>query len=176
MKWRFDKINRFLRDTYLRYYNTFSLNKNLLISGICGFLLSLIAAHLSAEYSVNFVLNSALTVITGYLTYKTIFAILFHLDNKQRYTKKLTGKLNFQKFKQILIKMLFASSVFDIVNNITRFILIIQLLKLEYSAVESTIISSIIASIIVICRHKYHYKIYSCFRLKETIGLWRYRS
>ncbi len=147
MKWRVDKINRFLKDTYLKYYNTFSLNKNLLVSGITGFLVSIVVAHISAEYSVDFVLNSALTVIAGYLTYKTVFAILFHIDNKQKYTRRLTGKLNFQKFKQILIKMLFASSVFDIVNNITRFILMIQLLKWEYTAVEATTISSIVASV-----------------------------
>ena len=148
MKWRVDKINRFFKDTYLKYYNTFSLNKNLLISGISGFVLSLVVSHISAEYSIDFVLNSALTVIAGYLTYKVIFAILFHLDNKQRYTKKLTGRLNIQKFKQILIKMLFASSIFDIVNNITRFILMVQLLELEYSAIESTTFSSIIASVL----------------------------
>lgn len=148
MKWRGDKINRFLKDTYLKYYNTFSLNKNLLVSGIAGFLVSIVVAHISAEYSVNFVLNSALTVIAGYLTYKTVFAILFHIDNKQKYTRRLTGKLNFQKLKQILIKMLFASSVFDIVNNITRFFLMIQLLKWEYTAVEATTISSIVASVL----------------------------
>ena len=147
MKWRVDKINRFLKDTYLKYYNTFSLNKNLLVSGIIGFLVSIVVAHISAEYSVDFVLNSALTVIAGYLTYKTVFAILFHIDNKQKYTRRLTGKLNFQKFKQILIKMLFASSVFDIVNNMTSFILMVKLLELEYSPVESTTISSIIASV-----------------------------
>jgi len=148
VKWRVDKINRFFKDTYLKYYNTFSLNKNLLISGISGFVLSLVVSHISAEYSIDFVLNSALTVIAGYLTYKVIFAILFHLDNKQRYTKKLTGRLNIQKFKQILIKMLFASSIFDIVNNITRFILMVHLLELEYSPVESITISSIIASVL----------------------------
>jgi len=148
VKWRVDKINRFLKDTYLKYYNTFSLNKNLLVSGIIGFLVSIVVAHISAEYSVDFVLNSALTVIAGYLTYKTVFAILFHIDNKQKYTRRLTGKLNFQKFKQILIKMLFASSVFDIVNNITRFILMIQLLKWEYTAVEATTISSVVASVL----------------------------
>jgi len=146
VKWRGNKINRFLKGTYLKYYSTFSLNKNLLISGILGFLVSLVVAHVSAEYSTNFVLNSALTVIGGFLTYKIIFAILFHIDNKQRYTKKLSGKIHFQKFKKILIKMLFASSVFDIVNNITRFILMIQLLELEFSPIESTTISSIIAS------------------------------
>jgi hypothetical protein len=148
VKWRVDKINRFLKDTYLKYYNTFSLNKNLLVSGIIGFLVSIVVAHISAEYSVDFVLNSALTVIAGYLTYKTVFAILFHIDNKQKYTRRLTGKLNFQKFKQILIKMLFASSVFDIVNNITRFILMIQFLNWEYTAVEATTISSIVASVL----------------------------
>jgi hypothetical protein len=148
VKWRGDKINRFLKDTYLKYYNTFSLNKNLLVSGIAGFLVSIVVAHISAEYSVNFVLNSALTVIAGYLTYKTVFAILFHIDNKQKYTRRITGKLNFQKLKQILIKMLFASSVFDLVNNITRFLLMIQLLKWEYTAVEATTISSIVASVL----------------------------
>ena len=148
MKKRVDKINRFLQKTYLKYYNTFSLNKNLLVSGIIGFLVSIVVAHISAEYSVDFVLNSALTVIAGYLTYKTVFAILFHIDNKQKYTRRLTGKLNFQKFKQILIKMLFASSVFDIVNNITRFILMIQFLNWEYTAVEATTISSIVASVL----------------------------
>ncbi|WP_458718940.1 hypothetical protein [Candidatus Nitrosocosmicus sp. R] len=132
----------------MKYYNTLSLNKNLIISGILGFLVSLVVAQISAEYSVDIVLNSALTVIMGYLTYKTIFAVLFHLDNKQRYTERLTGKLNFQKLKQILIKMLFASSVFDIVNNLTSFILMVQLLELEYSPVESTTISSIIASVL----------------------------
>ena len=142
-----DKIYKFLKNAYLKYYNTLSLNKNLLISGILGFLVSLVVAQISAEYSVDIVLNSALTVIIGYLTYKTIFAVLFHLDNKQRYTERLTGKLNFQKLKQILIKMLFASSVFDIVNNVTSFILMVQLLELEYSPVESTTISSIVASV-----------------------------
>jgi hypothetical protein len=42
--------------------------------------------------------------------------------------------------------MTFASSVFDIVNNITCFIFMVQLLELEYSPVESTTISSIVGS------------------------------
>ena len=146
MKWRGNKFYRFLKGTYLKYYSTFSLNKNLLISGILGFLVSLVIAHFSAEYSTNFVLNSALTVISGFLTYKIIFAILFHIDNKQRYTKKLSGKIHFQKFKKILIKMLFASSVFDIVNNLSRFFILFELLRTHYSPIQAALISSIIAS------------------------------
>ena len=98
MKGRGNKIKRFLKGTHLKYYNILSLNKNLLISGILGFLVSLVVAQISSKYSVDIVLNSALTVITGYLTYKTIFAILFHIDNKQRYTERSTG-IGFSKIK-----------------------------------------------------------------------------
>ena len=143
-----DKIDEFLLQSYQKYYNTISLNKNLLISGTVGFLSSIIIAHFSVQYSSSYVLNSALTVITGFLTYKIIFAILFHLDNKQKYTKRFSRKINFHALRQIMIKMIFASSIFDIVNNLTRFFLLIQLLKLDYSAIEAATISSLIASLL----------------------------
>ena len=74
-----NKINGFFTRTYEKYYNTISLNKNLLISGSAGFLSSIIMAHFVAEFSTSHVLNSAMTVITGFLAYKIIFAILFHI-------------------------------------------------------------------------------------------------
>jgi hypothetical protein len=142
------KINSFFTRNYQKYYNTISLNKNLLISGSAGFISSIIIAHFIAENSIDYVLNSAITVITGFFTYKIIFAILFHIDNRRKYTKRFTGKINYLAFRRILIKILFASSIFDTVNNAARFLLLIQLLKLEYSAVEAATISSIIASIL----------------------------
>lgn len=148
MKLLSQKINGFVSKNYQKYYTTISLNKSLLISGSAGFLSSIIIAHYIAEFSNSYILNSAVTVITGFFAYKIIFAIIFHMDNKLIYTKRLTGKINFLIFRRILIKMLFASSIFDIVNNITRFLLIIQLFKIEYSAVEAATISSIIASIL----------------------------
>jgi len=142
------KINGFFTKAYEKYYNTFSLNKNLLISGLAGFLSSIIIAHYIAEHSFNYILNSATIVVAGFLTYKVIFAILFHIDNKQNYTKLLTGKINFPVFRRILIQMVFASSIFDIVNNLTRFLLLIHLLRLEYSALEAATLSSLIASVL----------------------------
>ena len=142
------KINRFFIKAYVKYYDTISLNKNLLISGSAGFLSSIISAYFVAEFSTSHILNSAITVITGFLTYKVIFAILFHIDNKQKYTRRLTGKINFPAFRRILIQMVFASSIFDIVNNLTRFLLLIQLLRLEYSALEAATISSLVASVL----------------------------
>ena len=142
------KLNGFITKAYEKYYNTISLNKNLLISGSAEFLSSIIIAHFVVEVSTSLVLNSAMTVITGFLTYKVIFAILFHIDNKQNYTKLLTGKINFPAFRRILIEMVFTSSIFDTVNNVTRFLLMIQLLKLEYFAVEAATLSSLIASVL----------------------------
>jgi len=142
------KINEYFQLSYQKYYYTISLNKNLFISGTIGFLSSIIIAHVSAQYSHNYVVNSALTVIAGFLTYKIVFAILFHLDNKQKYTKRYNGKINFHALRKILIKMIFASSVFDTVNNLTRFFLILQLLEMDYSAVEAATISSLIASLL----------------------------
>jgi hypothetical protein len=87
-----------------------------------------------------------LTVITGFISSKVIFVILFHLDNKERYTKKFTGKLNIGILKQIVKKMIFADSVFDIVNNVSRFFILLELLRIEYQPVQAAIIASIIAS------------------------------
>jgi hypothetical protein len=47
-------------------------------------------------------------VIIGLLFSKAVFAILFHHDNKHKYTKRVTGKLNLHILKQIALKMLFA--------------------------------------------------------------------
>ena len=136
-----------LRKFYKKNEGTISLNKNLLISGIVGFIVSIIVAYYSAKYSTDDFVNSALTVIIGFVSSKFVFAILFHLDNKKKYTKKLTGKLNFDILKQIVTKMIFADSVFDIISNVTRFFVLLELLRINYPALQATTIASLISSI-----------------------------
>src|SRR6185436_20358121 len=67
-------------------------------------------------------------------------------DNRKKYTKRFTGKLNLPVLKQIVTKMLFADSIFDIISNVTRFFILLELLRIEYPAVQATTIASIIAS------------------------------
>jgi len=88
------RITNFFTKFYRRYSTTISLNKNLLLSGTVGFIVSLVVAYVSTKYSTDNFANSAFTVIAGFVFSKVIFAILFHLDNKKKYTKKFTGKLN----------------------------------------------------------------------------------
>jgi hypothetical protein len=140
------RITNYFTKFYTKYTNAISLNKNLLLSGSVGFIVSLIAAYASTKYSSDDFAISTLTVITGFIASKVIFVVLFHLDNKKKYIKKLTGKLNITILKQIVTKMIFADSVFDIINNVSRFFILLELLRIEYQPVQAAIIASIIAS------------------------------
>jgi ABC-type uncharacterized transport system permease subunit len=135
-----------LRKFYKKNEGTISLNKNLLISGIVGFIVSIIVAYYSAKYSTDDFVNSALTVIIGFVSSKFVFGILFHLDNKKKYTKRFSGRLDLHMLKQVVTKMLFADSVFDIINNVSRFLILLELLKINYQPVQAAIIASLIAS------------------------------
>jgi len=146
MKRKTDTITIFITKFYKKNKSTISLNKNLLISGITGFIVSLIVAYYSTRYSADYFLNSALTVIIAFIFSKLVFAILFHLDNKKKYTKKGTGKLNIQVLKQVVTKIVFADSIFDIINNVSRFIILLELLKINYQPIQAATIASIIAS------------------------------
>jgi ABC-type uncharacterized transport system permease subunit len=140
------KITNYLTKFYVKYTSTISLNKNLLLSGLVGFIVSLIVAYMSTKYSNNDFTTSTLTVISGFISSKVFFVILFHLDNKKKYTKRFTGKLNFDILKQIVTKMIFADAIFDIINNVSRFFIRLELLRIEYQPVQDATIASIIAS------------------------------
>ena len=140
------KITGYLEKFYAKYASTISLNKNLLLSGSVGFIISLIVAFISTKYSNDVFTTSTLTVISGFISSKIIFAILFHLDNKKIYTKRFTGKVNLEALKQIATKMIFANTIFDIINNVFRFFILLELLRMQYQPIQATTIATIIAS------------------------------
>lgn len=140
------KLTNYLTKFYEKYTSTISLNKNLLLSGSVGFIVSLIVAYVSTKYSNDDFTTSTLTVISGFISSKVIFVILFHLDNKKKYTGILTGKLNFDILKQIVTKMIFADAIFDIINNVSRLFILLELLRIEYQPVQAATVASIIAS------------------------------
>jgi hypothetical protein len=102
--------------------------------------------YVSSRYSIDDFANSVVTVIVGFIFSKITVVILFHLDNKKKYSKRFTGKLNIPVLKEIVKKMVFADSIFDVVNNVSKFFILLELLKIEYRPVEAAIIASIIAS------------------------------
>jgi len=122
------------------------MNKNLLIAGIFGFIASAVIAEIYAIYSPSDVLTSTITVLVGFIIYKISFIVLFHIDNKRKYTNRVTSRINFNRLKQIIKKMIFAWSIFDIVNNISRWIILYELLLTGFRPFEAAILSSIAAS------------------------------
>ena len=122
------------------------MNKNLLIAGIFGFLVSATIAEIYAIYSPSNVLTSTITVLVGFIIYKISFIVLFHIDNKRKYTNRFTSRINFNRLKQIIKKMIFAWSIFDIVNNLSRWIILYELLLTGFRPFEAAILSSIAAS------------------------------
>ena len=139
-------INKLLNNFYKKYRETILINKNLLIAGIIGFLASAVIAELYAIYSPSNVLTSTVTVLVGFIVYKILFIVLFHIDNKQRYTNRFNSQINFNILKQIIKKMIFAWSIFDIINNISRWIILYELLLIGLRPFEAAILSSIAAS------------------------------
>jgi predicted neutral ceramidase superfamily lipid hydrolase len=139
-------INKFFDNFYKKYKETILMNKNLLIAGIIGFLASAVVAELYAIYSPSDVLTSIVTVLVGFIIYKISFIVLFHIDNKQRYTNRFSSQINFNRLKQIIKKMIFAWSIFDIINNVSRWIILYELLLLGVRPFEAAILSSIAAS------------------------------
>jgi uncharacterized membrane protein len=81
-------VTKFFANFCKRYSSTISLNKNLLISGTVGFIVSLVVAYVTTKYSTDNFTNSAFTVIGGFLSAKIIFVILFHVDNRKKYIQK----------------------------------------------------------------------------------------
>jgi hypothetical protein len=122
------------------------MNKNLLISGIFGFLFSAAIAEIYAIYSPSDVLTSTITVLVGFISYKISFIVRFHIDNKRKYTNRFTSRINFNRLKQVIKKMMFAWSIFDIVNNLSRWIILYELLLTGFRPFEAAILSSIAAS------------------------------
>jgi hypothetical protein len=139
-------INKHINNFYKKYSETVLMNKNLLIAGVIGFLANAVTAEIYATYSPSNVLTSTITVVVGFILYKISFVVLFHFDNKQKYTNKFTSTINFNVLKQIIKKMMFAWSIFDIVNNVSRWIILYELLLTEFRPFESAMLSSIVAS------------------------------
>lgn len=97
-------------------------------------------------YSKNDFANSALTVLTGYIVSKMIFAILFQKSYHKLYTNSSTGKIKWNVLKQIIKKMIFATFMFDLIDNGTKFIFIFEFLHLGFLPFQTIIISTIMSS------------------------------
>src|SRR5919109_5144344 len=118
-----------VREFYRRYRNYILLNKNILLSGIFAFFGGAIFTQLYAQYDNNNLSNSIVTLSAEYAIYIPLFALLFYLDNKNRYIDPLTGKKLKDRIKCDIKKMVVAFSISEIIFSVSKIAIHYQLLQ-----------------------------------------------
>jgi hypothetical protein len=120
------KIKRFY-DKY-RYY--ILLNKNIIISGIFAFFAGALFTQLYTHYDKNNLTNSVVTLSIEYAIYIPLFALLFYIDNRQRYIDPLTGKKYNNRIKSDIKKLIAAFSISELIFSFAKIAIHYELLQM----------------------------------------------
>jgi hypothetical protein len=135
-----------IQSIFRRYRGFLLFNKNMIISGTVAFFVSALVTQIYAVHSNNDLGNSVLTILAGYGVSIPIFAVLFHYDNRYRYTDPNTGKVDNKIMNQIYKRLIAVGSVSDIIYVGTRFLLLYYLLQTSLQPFEASMISSVTSS------------------------------
>ena len=133
---------------YNKYRNYILLNKNIIIAGTAALIVGVFFTELYSEYNKNNLLNSIVTLTVEYAVYIPIFAILYYLDNRDRYVDVLTGKKNYANIKSDLIKLFTIFSVSEVIYSVSKVSIHFQLMQISFEPYHATIIGSTAAWLI----------------------------
>jgi len=135
-----------VREFYQKYRNYILLNKNILLSGIFAFFGGAIFTQLYAQYDNNNLANSIVTLSAEYAIYIPLFALLFYLDNKNRYIDPLNGKKLKDRVKCDIKKMVAAFSISELIFSFSKIAIHYQLLQLYMvEPYQASMIGSLVA-------------------------------
>jgi len=149
---------------FSKYKNYILFNKNLIISGIFAFFAGAIFTQLYSEYDQNNLRNSIVTLTIEYGVYIPLFALLFYIDNKDKYIDKLTNKKNNSLIKHDIIRLLTAFSISEIIFSVSKILIHYQLLQVSVEPYKASMIGSISAWIIFFIVINYSIKTVKLFK------------
>ena len=147
-----------------KYKNYLLFNKNLIISGMFAFFAGAIFTQFYSEYDLNNLRNSFITLIIEYGIYIPLFAMLYYIDNKNKYLDNLTNKKNYSLIKQDIKKLLTAFSISEIVFSISKILIHYQLLQISVEPYKASMVGSICAWIIFFVVINYSIKTVKLFK------------
>jgi hypothetical protein len=134
--------NTAIGNFFRKYRSAILFNKNLIISAAAGFFVSAYVSQLYFDYDKNELANSIVTLASEYAVYLPLFAALFYIDNRQKYTDPT-------KLMLCDIKKLFASfGVSEIVYSIVRFGSQYAFLNVNLAAYEASMASSLLSWVV----------------------------
>lgn len=98
-------INQYIKKEYCNSQKYFLKNKQYLLLNrsifagiISAVLISSLAAHLTKN--LEYYLNTSFTIAVSYITYYSVFGVLYYQDNKKEYFEN--GKINSKKLMSII--------------------------------------------------------------------------
>jgi hypothetical protein len=131
---------------YQKYKSTILFNKNLILSGIAALFAGAIFAQLYAEQGLaNNFLNALYTLSIEYGVYIPVFAILFYLDNKNRYINPITGHKNSAQIKSDVRKLFAAFSISELIYSGCKILTQYYLLQRNVEPYQASMLAAIVA-------------------------------
>jgi hypothetical protein len=121
------------------------LNKNLIIAFVVAISVSAAVAQMLSDQASY--VNSSYTVIVDFVVFYSTFSVLFYFDNRKKYRLD-SGKLDTQRLKKDLIKIISSLGVAEIVYTAARWVLQYYFLNLEYEAYLASIIAHVISTML----------------------------
>jgi Na+-driven multidrug efflux pump len=91
-------------------------------------------------------LNTSYTIVISYLTYYTVFGLLYYHDNKKEYLLE-NGKLDSKKFGRNILKIVFSVGIAEVVYVVTRWSIHYYLLTIGYEPYLTSIIAHVSSAI-----------------------------
>ena len=120
------------RRFYDKYRNYILFNKNIILSGTVAFFIGALSTQLYAQNDSNNLVNSIVTLSIEYGIYIPLFAILFYMDNKQRYIDPVTQKKDYSIIKGDVKKMISPSTISKLIYSVAK-------LSIHYGLLQNNI-------------------------------------
>lgn len=133
------------RRFYDKYRNYILFNKNIILSGTVAFFVGALSTQLYAQNDSNNLVNTIVTLSIEYGIYIPLFAILFYMDNKQRYIDPLTQKTDYSIIKGDIKKMVAAFTVSELIYSVAKLSIHYGLLQNNIEPYQASMIGALAA-------------------------------
>ena len=145
-------LNQYIKEEYVNAKKYFLknkqyilLNRNIFTGIIAAVLVSALSSHIMKDLEYH--LNTSYTIAIIYITYYTVFGLLYYQDNKKEYLLE-NGKLDAKKFIRNILKLVFSIGIAEVVYVVTRWSIHFYLLTIGYEPYLTSIIAHISSAII----------------------------
>ena len=133
------------RRFYDKYRNYILFNKNIILSGTVAFFIGALSTQLYAQNDSNNLVNSLVTLSIEYGIYIPLFAILFYMDNKQRYIDPVTQKKDYSIIKGDVKKMVAAFTISELIYSVAKLSIHYGLLQNNIEPYQASMIGALAA-------------------------------